>query len=206
MVNRRFVVLGLPVALAACVPGEAVWAPDELVEASVYRHDAPPSLTLITMKSVGSGSGAHTALLINASQRVLWDPAGSFKQQTIPERNDLIFGITPRVLDYYISYHSRETYYTVIQELRVPAEVAEMALREAMAYGAVGEARCTVSTSEILKRLPGFENIKVTFFPNELEKQFAKFPGITRVEYHEHDADDKSIAAAQIDAMIKAGL
>jgi len=75
-----------------------------------------------------------------------------------------------------------------------------------MAYGAVGEARCTVSTSEILKRLPGFESIGVTFFPNELEKQFAKFPGIARIEYHEDDADDKSVAAAQIDALIRAGL
>lgn len=202
--DRRFFVLGLPLALGACA-AESVWATDELIQAKMYRHDGPPRLTLMTMKNVGSGSGAHTSMMINASQRVIWDPAGSFSHPTIPERNDVVFGITPRLERFYISYHSRETFYTVIQELDVSAEVAEMALREAMAYGPVPQANCTRSTTQILSRLPGFESIKVTLFPNNLEEAFGKLPGVRTREYRENDADDKSIAAAEIDRAIRAG-
>lgn len=202
--DRRHFVLGLPLALAAC-GAEQVWAPDELVNANIYHHDGPPRLTLMTMKNVGSDNGAHTSLMINASQRVIWDPAGSFKHYTIPERNDVIFGVTPRIEQFYISYHSRETYYTVLQEVDVSPEVAEMALRSAMAYGSVPKANCSRATSQILHGLPGFGGIRVTMFPNKLEEDFAKIPGVRSWVYRENDADDKSVAAAQIDAAIRAG-
>lgn len=202
---RRFlIVLFFPVFLAAC-GAESVWAPDELVARNVYRHPGPTTLTLITMKNTGSGNGAHTGLMINASQRVLWDPAGTFAHSSIPERNDVIFGVTPRIEQFYLSYHSRETYYTVQQTVEVTPDVAEMALRAVMVYGAVPKANCTRSTAEILRGLPGFEGFSVSFFPNNLHDQFAEIPGVVTTEYRENDADDKDIAAAEIDAAIRAG-
>jgi hypothetical protein len=202
--HRRTFIVGLPMALAAC-GGEQVWAPDDLVARSVYRFDGPPSLTLFTMKNEGSGNGAHTSLMINASQRVLWDPAGTFGHSSIPERNDVLFGITPRIEQYYISYHSRITYFTEIQELDVPAATAERALQLVMGYGAVAKANCTRATSDILRQLPGFGSIRTTFFPDNLAKQFALFPGVKTSEHHETDADDKSVAAAQINAALATG-
>ncbi len=189
--DRRLFMFGAPLALAAC-SGKAVWSPDELVDSMRYHHDGPPRLTLMTMRNVGSGNGAHTSLMINASERVIWDPAGSFKHPSIPERNDVIIGVTPQIAQYYISYHSRETFYTVVQELDVSAEVAEAALRLAYTSGPVPQAQCARSTALLLQKVPGFEFIRPTISPVRLEEQFGTLPGVRRREVREFDSDDNS--------------
>lgn len=201
--HRRQFMIGLPLALSACT-GEAVWAPDDEVSRAIYRSDGQKHLTLYTMKNTGSENGAHSALLIDASQRVMFDPAGSFVQNRMPERNDVLFGVTPRLEQYYISYHARVTYYVVGQRIDVSPNVAERALNMALAAGPVPKANCTRVTSRILRQLPGFESIRQTWFPNNLFDDFAQLPGVWTREYREADADDKSIAAAQIDAEIRA--
>jgi hypothetical protein len=205
MMKRRAFVLSAPLALAACTAGrDEVLAPQADIDRVAYVHPGPKRLTLMTMKNTGSGNGAHTGLLINASQRVLWDPAGSFGHSSIPERNDVHFGITPRIEQFYLSFHSRVTFYTLIQEIDVSPQVAEQAMRLAIANGPTPQAACTTDTSRMLAQLPGFESIGQTFFPNNLSDVFAKLPGVREREYRENDADDKSIAAAEIDAALTA--
>jgi len=191
-------------ALAACGGGDPVWAPDHVVNAAVYRSTGERSLTLYTMRNVGSGNGAHSSLLVDASQRVMFDPAGSFGHATIPERNDVLFGMNPRVEDYYVSYHARSSFFVEGQRIVISPAVAEQALRLVMSNGAVPQAACTRATSAILKQLSGFEAINRTYFPKRLRDDFAKIPGVVLTEYRENDADDKSIAAAEIDAAIRA--
>ena len=105
-------------ALSGCA-AERVWAPDDAVARAAYRHDGPPRLTLFTMINNRTGAGAHTSLMINGSQRVIFDPAGSFKHETLPERHDVVYGITPPVADVYTRYHARKTYHVKVQELDV---------------------------------------------------------------------------------------
>ncbi len=202
MLNRRTFVLGAPLALAAC-GAPSVWAPDEVINAKIYINDGPTRLTLLTMKNTSSDNGAHTALIISASQRVIWDPAGTFATPSIPERNDVLFGISPRIEEFYISYHARTTYYAVIQERDVPAATAELALQRVLAFGPVPKANCTRSTSTILQSLPGFEQIKPTFFPNNLSDQWANLSGVRTRTVRETDSDDKTIAAREIAAAIQ---
>lgn len=156
-------------------------------------------MSLFTVKNVGTDNGAHSGLLINGSQRVMFDPAGSFAHPAIPERNDVIFGMTPQLLELYRSYHARETFYVVEQALPVAPEIAERAMQLAFVAGPVGKARCTFSISELLTKLPGFAPIRTTFFPDNLETQFAKLPGVETSEYRENDADDKTEALATFD-------
>lgn len=179
-------------------------ATPEAVARAAYTAPGPKYLTLVTMKNTSSGNGAHSGLIINASQRVLWDPAGTFGHELIPERNDVHFGVTPQIEQYYISYHSRITYYTLLQKLIVPADVAELALERAIANGPTPKSMCTIHTSRLLKSLPGFESIRQTMFPNNLADRFGLLPGVEEWEYRENDDDDKSIAAAQIDEAIRA--
>lgn len=188
---RKFLAFAAIVFLAAC-GNESVWAPDDAVARAMYRHPGPAKLTLFTMVGNTAGGGAHTSLMINASQRVIWDPAGSFGHSSIPERNDVVFGITPYVADVYTRYHARETYHVVVQELEVSPEVAEEVLRAAMAYGAVPKANCTRSTSTILSNIPAFQNIKTTYYPNNLSEQFGKIAGVTTRVLVENDSDDNS--------------
>jgi len=203
--HRRAFVLGLSsTGLSAC-GAQSVWAPTSAIDAVAFSGSGPKSLTLYTMKNVESGNGAHTALLVDASQRVMFDPAGTFGHATIPERNDVLFGFNPRVEDYYVSYHARSSFYVIGQKIEVPDSVAEVALGLVMSNGAVSKAMCTRATSSLLSRLPGFESIHTTFFPNNLADDFGRLRGVQTREYRENDADDKSIAAAQIDAQIRAG-
>lgn len=203
--TRRGFVAGAPLALAACGGGQSIWAPEVDVQRVMFRGDGPPSLTLYSMLNVGSGSGAHSSLLIDASQRVMFDPAGSFKSSVIPERNDVLFGITPRVEAFYISFHARESYYVEGHRIVVSAEVAEQALRLSLANGSVPKMGCSLAVSGILRQLPGFEFIGRTLFPDTLRDEFKQIPGVTERVYRENDDADKSIAARQIEAALTQG-
>ena len=189
--KKLAVALALVAALSAC-GAEAIYAPEEDVRARAYSHPGPKTLTLFTVINNRSGAGGHTGLLINGSQRVVWDPAGTWWSPNAPERNDLHYGMTDRMVDVYVDYHTRETYHTVIQEIEVSPEVAELALQEAATYGAVPKASCSLSTSTILSRLPGFESIRTSYFPVKTMEAFAKLPGVTTRKVYDDDPDDNS--------------
>ncbi len=202
--DRRSFLIGLPLALSACSATE-VWAPEDVVARAIHREPGRSYITLYTMKNVGSGNGAHSSLLINASQRVLFDPAGSFKQEVMPERNDVLFGVTPRLEKFYVSFHARSTYYVVGQTVEVSPPVAEQALGLALVSGPVAQANCARVTSRILRQLPGFERVRQTWGPGRILEDFATLPGVTTLEYREDDADDKTLALAEISAILREG-
>lgn len=189
--------LGAMLFLAGCAT-ESVWAPDDAVARAAYRHDGPPRLTVYTMINNNSGGGAHTSLMINGSQRVIFDPAGSFKHDTIPERNDVLFGITPPVEDVYTRYHARKTYHVQIQRLDVSPELAERAIQLVKANGPVPSAQCSLATSRILGELfPG--QIRTSWFPRKTAEDFGKIPGVTEEKLYEYDGDDNSNVLAAWD-------
>ena len=186
-------------ALAGCGAG-ADMRPDaspEVISSASYRHEGPTALTLYTMINNRSGAGAHTSLMINGSQRVIFDPAGTVRLRAVPERDDVLYGITPGVADFYARAHARKTYHVVIQTIEVPPEVAERALRLAVANGPVASAQCALSTAAILRQLPGFESVGSTWFPKRLMDDFEKLPGVTTTRIFENDDDDKAVAIAQ---------
>ncbi|WP_204115679.1 hypothetical protein [Shimia biformata] len=191
------VLVSLSLLGACAVPGKGGASADEIARAA-YHHGGQPSLTLYTMISNRSGSGAHTSLLINASQRVAWDPAGSFRADGIVARDDVVYGMTPYMVDFYTRYHARETFHVVVQKLPVSAEVAEMTLRKVQAYGAVAEAHCAMSTSQILSTVPGFEDIKPSYSPLKLMDAF-EAKGASFERLYEYDEDDKSKALREFD-------
>ncbi|HHB81326.1 MAG TPA: hypothetical protein ENK83_06220 [Aliiroseovarius sp.] len=174
--------------LAAC-GAESKWASDEFVAAKRYVHDGPPMITLFTVLSTRSGSGAHTGLLLNGPQRVLFDPAGTFQHPNIPERNDVHYGITPKVVDFYIDYHARVTYDVVRQDIVVSPEIAEMAIRLVESYGAVPKGSCANSTTAILRQIPGFESIPATYYPKKVMEAFGRLPGVTSERFSDSDPE-----------------
>ena len=195
---RLIFALMLPLVLAAC-GAEPVWAPEEEVQQAIYRSDAPPSITVITVVSTSNGSGGHSALLINGSQRLLFDPAGTFNHPQIPERNDVLYGITDTAFEFYKDYHARVTWDVITQEIPVTAEVAEEALRRAQAYGAVPKAYCTIANTTILAGLPGFEGVPRTFFPVKLMKYVDTLPNVKRDIYQDDSpANNATIVAPNL--------
>lgn len=176
--------------LAGCGGGAvSVWASDEDVARAMYRHDGPPTLTLFTVINNRSNAGAHSALMVNSSHRAIFDPAGSWYHPHLPERNDVHFGMTDRAVDFYVDYHSRITYRTVIQTIVVSEAVAQLAMEQILAQGAAPKAQCSTSVTSILSRLPGFESIGYTWFPNKLMESFGKLPGVTTEVVYDNDPD-----------------
>ena len=185
-ITRLFIAL---LGLTACT-AEPTWAPDELVREAHVVTSNPPTLTLFTMINVDSGNGGHSALLVDASERVLFDPAGSFYHPNLPERNDVVYGMTYPAVDFYIYYHSRESWRVVRQDLLVPPAVAAQALALFHSNGAVQKAFCANSISGVLRQLPGFEGISSTMFPVALMEQFATKPGVVTSEFHDMDVNN----------------
>lgn len=186
----RFLILGAVLAALAGCAEKQPFADEQTIRQVAYRDPGAASITLYTVVNNRTGSGGHSALLINASERVIFDPAGSFFAEIVPERNDVLFGITPAVEAAYRSAHARTSHHIVSQKIEVSAEQAETAYRLALAQGATPGAFCANATSGLLARVPGFESIKQTFYPTKLQAQFAQVPGVTATTYYEGDSAD----------------
>ena len=188
MVARAFGALGLCVILAGCAdPPNIPYASDERIKASAYREPGPATLTVITMINNRSGNGGHSALMINGSQRVIFDPAGSFENVRVPEQEDVLYGVSPAVLAGYKSAHARSTYHVVLQTVEVTPEQAEIALQLAEANGPVARAFCTSATTGLLRPVPGFADVNQTFFPSNLMEQMAARADVVEERYYEDD-------------------
>ena len=108
----------------------------------------------------------------------MFDPAGSFKVPFVPERNDVLFGMTDRALAAYVDYHARPAWKVRTQELDVSEEQAATLLAAVKAYGAVPKAQCSLAITRILSDVPGFGSISVGYFPNALADDFGALSGV----------------------------
>ncbi|AXT36073.1 hypothetical protein D1820_14445 [Phaeobacter sp. LSS9] len=202
----RVAALGVAVAaLTACAAQQQPNADDATLERVAYRHNGPPALTLYTMINNRTGKGAHTSLMVNASERVIFDPAGSFYADVVPERDDVLFGITPGVEKAYRGSHARSTHHVVVQRLEVTPEQAQRAYQLVRSNGRVPGAFCANATASILKHVPGFESLNVTFYPGNLSEQFGALPGVTTERYRENDSADLQEGLAKNNATLNAG-
>lgn len=201
MFTRFLMATTVAVALAGCAAKQP-YADDATIARVRYSDPSHPSLTLYTMVNNRTGAGGHSALMINASERVIFDPAGSFKVDVVPERDDVLFGITPAVEAGYRSAHARSTFSVVSQKIDVTPEQAETAYRLALSNGAVPGAFCANATSSLLSRVPGFEGIKTTFYPTNLRDQVAQLPGVVTDTYYEGDSADLKDGIAKSNAAL----
>jgi len=174
--------------LTACA--QPKWAPDDQVSAVRFVEGGPSYVTLYTVVNKRNGSGAHSAILVNGSERVIFDPAGTWYHPNLPERNDVHFGMNDKAVAFYIDYHTRVTYDTIEQKVMVPPEVAELVLERVKANGAVAKFMCTNATSGVLRGVPGFESLPQTFYPKQLSDAFGKLPGVSTRVITDNDDDN----------------
>jgi len=176
-VIRLYLVFAACLALLGCAAGNPPPATSAEVARAAWTDGSPPEITLITVLKAENDGGAHTALLVNGSQRVLWDPAGSFRHPNVPEVGDVLYGITPLIDRVYTDYHVRPDFYIVRQSLPVSAETAERLITAMKGQGNAGQATCALTTSGIM-RAAGIE-VGRTWFPNALMDDFGQLPGVT---------------------------
>lgn len=189
VIRALLILLTLPF-LAAC-SADNVYAPLEEVRRRAYAAEGPATLTLMTAINNRSGAGGHSALMVSGSQRVIFDPAGTWHHPTVPERGDVLYGITPTILGFYVDYHARPTYHIVLQEITVPPELAEQALALVQAHGPASKATCGQSVSGILREL-GFTSVRRAWFPEKIMRDFGKVPGVTERKVFDDTVDEFS--------------
>lgn len=188
---RRLLALVAVAFLSAC-GADHKWATDAEVASARYVAGPPATITLITSINGRSGSGAHSGLLINGAERVLYDPAGSWEVLNggAPEREDLHYGMSPPYLASYLKFQSDSVFHVIVQTMVVPQSVADQAIANAVALGSAPKADCSHSIYLILHNLPGFEAMPNTFFPKALSRGMAKLPGVTEQTLEDFSAGE----------------
>lgn len=176
----------LMIGLSGCATNK-VWAPDDEVSRAAYVHEGPSTITLVTIINNETGGGGHSALVINGTQRVVFDPAGNFKHPQAPERNDFVYGMHPQMLRAYYGFHARTAWHVVTQEVEVTPEVAEVAYQLTKNYGSVASAFCANSVSTVLGKVPGFESVKHSMYPKRIMNDYAELPGVKTEKIYEYD-------------------
>lgn len=186
--------------LAGCAADNTGDAPPEAVAQAAFVAPGPKAITVITVINNRTGRGGHSALLINGSQQVIFDPAGSFRDPRIVERQDVLYGVTPGWVAAYRSAHARDTHHVVTQTIPVSAEQAERALELVRGYGSVPGAFCTQATTDVLSQVPGFTEVERTYYPEKLMAQIAQRPDVSTDRHYENDAGDviDALQAAQL--------
>lgn len=184
---KTILALTLSAAVLAGCSEKGKESPNDAIASAVYLTQGPPKLTLMTMINNRTGAGAHSSLLVESTQTVLFDPAGSFQHERIPERGDVLYGMSPDWVEWYKSAHARETFHVVSQEFLVTPAQAARAMQLVEANGAVPSAFCASATSGILRQIPGFESIKPGFYPEKLMEQVGQLPGVQTSRHYEDD-------------------
>jgi hypothetical protein len=152
-------------------------SPDEIARAR-YVSSEPPSATLISMVNTRSGRSAHVGLLINGSQQVLYDPAGSFTHPDLPRREDVHYGMTPRYVDYYERYHARFDYFVEAQTVPLTRAQADQLIANAEARGKTMKTQCALAIADVLRPVPPFEGVERDFYPEPLREYFSRMPDV----------------------------
>lgn len=152
-------------------------SPDEIARAR-YVSPEPPSITLMSMVNARSGRSAHAGLLINGSEQVLFDPAGTFTHPDLPRAGDIHYGMTPRFVDYYERYHARFDYYVEAQRVPVTRAEADQILANARAHGKSMKMTCALAMAEVLRPVPRFADAPSSVYPEALRAWFAAVPGV----------------------------
>jgi hypothetical protein len=161
-------------------------SPEEIARARYVSPD-PPSVTLLSMVNSGTGRSAHAALLINGSQQVLYDPAGTFTHPELPRAGDVHYGMTPRYVDYYERYHARADHFVQAQKVYVDRATADQVIANAQAEGQQLKMQCALAVADVIDPVPPFQNVRKSVFPEGAREDFARIAGVETHYVYETD-------------------
>lgn len=180
----------LAVLALMTVSGCEVYTPADPAEIAraVYVSDEPPSVSLLSMVDARTGRSAHAALLINGSQRVLYDPAGTFAHPELPRAGDIHYGVSPKFVDYYERYHARFSHFVHVQTVQVDRATADRVLANARSEGKTLKMHCGLAVAGALRGVPLFQDVRRSYFPEGAREDFARIPGVAERFVYEDDS------------------
>lgn len=189
--RRALAALMVTAALAGCEAYTPA-SPERIAEAR-YVSPEPPSVTLMSMVNESSGRSEHAGLLINGSQQVLYDPAGTFTHPDLPRAGDIHYGMTPRYVDYYERYHARFGYFVEADKVPVSRAVADQLIASAQAEGQQLKMMCSLAAADVLRTVPEFDGVTKSIFPEGLREDFKRMPGVSTTYVYESDIGQNKV-------------
>lgn len=190
---RIFLSLLAASVLAGCISASDLPPTDQIARQAHVTGDAP-SVTLVTMLSEKTGRGEHSALLIDGSERVLYDPAGSFSLPRYShEHRDIHYGVSDQVMEIYNFYHARNTHFVEMLKLNISREMADLLIARANEIGPQPKMFCAQAVSRVLKPVGPFGDIPITFWPGPIHDAFERIPGVVKTELHDGDVGQNFI-------------
>lgn len=168
--------LFLPVLLLAGCFGVLRTLPGE-GPAPVHVTGGPAELVLVTVTQ--DGVGRHSALVIDDGTRVVYDPAGGWRDPDGLSNRDLRLAMTDARLDAWLAYHTRRGREVTMQRRAVPPATARAAHRIAARRGAGLSGLCSRAVATLLRALPGFTDLPPAVTPVALRSAFAGLDGVT---------------------------
>jgi hypothetical protein len=173
---RLILLLLLPLLAACGVASNA--PPPDMATRSVHTHSGPAQVTLLTVVNNRTGSGDHSALLIEGTERLIFDPAGTFDIPQVTRYRDVVYGVSPAVETVYLGYHARATHDVIVQTLPLTREQADAAIAAAEARGISAPGLCAVNSSAVLRAVPGLDGLQSALRPVRLSENFGALPGV----------------------------
>lgn len=154
--------------------------PPEIATRASYVHDGPPEIALITTIHKPTNFMWHSALLINADERVLFESGGFWDDPEDRRLNDVHYNLTDaRLVDYAKHRGESPNWDYILHRVPVTAEVAQLAKERAITQTLVMAGFCALGVRDVLREVPGFEHMDIVVIPEDLVGYFAKMPGVT---------------------------
>ena len=154
----------------------------EVAARAHYVHNGPPEIALITIIHKPTDFMWHSALLINADERVLFESGGFWNDPDDHRLNDIVFNMTDERLAKYADHRGNLAVWDIVMH-RVPvsAQVAMAAKQRAMGHESVVAGFCAQGVASVLQVVPGLEGLGNVILPHDLVPLMEKMPGV-RIE------------------------
>jgi hypothetical protein len=176
----RIVVLLIAFGLSGCA-GLFYSSPPEIAKRERFFNAGPPEVSLLTVTHKPTGIMWHSALLITADERVLYESGGYWKDPEDRRLVDVHYNMTDaRLADYVERRSNPKSWEVTLHRVAVSDEVAMMAKQRAETNQMVLGGFCAQGVAMVLKELPGFEDIGPVFLPHDLVPHFEEIPGVQR--------------------------
>lgn len=185
--TRTGVVLGALMALAGCA-GASDAEFEEISRTIAYRPSGSPSATLITSQEVNGSGEIHAALVVKASQQVIYDPSGSFIDPGTRRIGDALYGVTPEILEKFALHQADRRHNAVLQTASVDPESAETLLQRVRRAGGAFPGFCAATIADVISGVGPFASVRETMWPSDLSEDFASIEGVeTRIVTDDDD-------------------
>ncbi len=141
-------------------------------ETSYLPVNAPPSTTLVLAEHKGGSGAVHAALIVTGSERLIYDPSGSFTHPDTRRYGDVVYGASDEIVELFALHNADRNHDAVMRTIALESDEAEILLNSARTHGGAMPGFCAKSVASVLRSVPRFASMRDTFWPSNVQQDF----------------------------------